>query len=99
MKLMKRTAFLITLFVWSGCTIAQAKWGTPQDAPRTPATSAKKQWGAAQEGDARAERCANLRRELKEARRAEREGGSTTTADQAALRRQQIAEARQKAGC
>ena len=94
-----RISLLIALVAFSGVTIAQAKWGTPQDAPHAPATSAKKPWGAAQEGDARAQRCASLRRELREARRAEREAVSTTSVDQAALRRQQIAEARQKAGC
>ena len=48
---------------------------------------------------AEAERCATVRRELRAARRAEREAGTTTSGNQAAMREQHVVEAMQKAGC
>jgi len=46
-----------------------------------------------------ADRCANFRSELRDARRAEREAITTTQSDQASLRRQRVLEQSQKAGC
>jgi hypothetical protein len=45
------------------------------------------------------ERCANFAAELRDARRAEREATTTTSSDQASLRRQRLLEQSQKAGC
>lgn len=45
------------------------------------------------------DRCANFAAELRDARRAEREATTTTSSDQASLRRQRVLEASQQAGC
>ena len=45
------------------------------------------------------DRCANFAAELRDARRAEREASTTTSSDQASLRRERLLEQSQRAGC
>lgn len=79
---------------------AQARFGSePRPAPSAAPTQGSRPFAAEPHRTPEAERCANFRRELRDARRAEREAGTTTSRDQASLRRQHIEQARQKAGC
>ena len=68
-------------------------------APASPSPSGGARFGASPYADPQAERCANLRREYRAARRREREAGTTTSSDQASLHRQDLLEQLQKAGC
>lgn len=70
-----------------------------QAAPASPPPSSGARFGATPYADPQAERCANLRKEYRAARRREREAGTTTSSDQASLHRQDLLEQIQKAGC
>lgn len=81
---------------------AQPRLGAAEESARRPARPSSqetKPFAASPRRSPEAERCANFRRELRDARRAEREAATTTSSDQASLRRQRLEEARQKAGC
>ena len=80
---------------------AQARFGTTQAPSRQapPASQETRPFAASPHRTVRSERCANFQRELETARNAEREARTTTSSDQASLRRQQIELAMQKAGC
>lgn len=70
----------------------------PQSTP--PPAQPQRPFAAEPKRSARsAERCDNFRRELRQARRQEREAITTGQGNQLSLRRQQIEEARQRAGC
>jgi hypothetical protein len=71
-----------------------------QSQPRTQqAQPTDKRWGAADTRSPEMQRCDNLRNQLEQVMRAEQRGGTTGTMNQLATRRQQIFEAKQKAGC
>ena len=86
---------------WASEAAAQPRWGTPDRPAMRQAAPAQESrpFAAPLQRSPQAERCANFRRELREARRAEREAGTTTGSNQASLRRQEIERARQEAGC
>jgi hypothetical protein len=83
--------------------LAQPRWGAEPErrhaAPPSPGPSSGARWGATPYADPQAERCANFRKELRDARRQERQAGTTTSSDQASLHRQDVLEQMQKAGC
>ena len=82
---------------------AQARWGSVPESPsRRPSPApadAGRPFAATPYRGADQERCANFRKELREARRRERQAGTTTGADQASMDRQRILETMHKAGC
>jgi hypothetical protein len=80
---------------------AQARFGTTQAPSRQapPASQETRPFAASPHRTVRSERCANFQRELRMAREQEREAVSTGDRDQSATRRQEIFEAKQKAGC
>jgi hypothetical protein len=80
---------------------AAQKWAPEQQtAPKTqPAPQQQKAPYAARRHDPQRERCDNFRRELRQVRQQERETTSTGARDHAGLRRQQILEQMERAGC
>ena len=81
--------------------VAQPRFAPPQGSaqPAQPAASDGRPFASSPYPTPEAERCANFQRELQAALNAEREARTTTSSDQASLRRQQIEEQIQKAGC
>jgi hypothetical protein len=84
--------------------LAQPRLGVAPEAGRHAAPAASPPQGGARLGvspyaDTQAERCANLRREMRSARRQEREASTTGSSDQASARRQDLLEQKQRAGC
>lgn len=99
-----RAFFLMLLVCVVSAAFAQPRLGAAPDSGRhsSPAASPAQggaRFGASPYGDAQAERCANLRREMRSARRQEREAGTTGSSDQASARRQDLLEQMQRAGC
>lgn len=87
----------------SATAFGQSRFGAEPErkpsASRPSSAASGVQRGAAPYRDAQAERCANFREELRDARRRERQAGTTTSSDQASLHRQDVLEQAQKAGC
>ena len=104
---LSRQAFLIGVLACAAAfdAGAQAKWGAhpaPSDPQPAQPPASQRRWGTpppAQRDPVLEERCSNLRRELEHARRLEQQGGTTGKMDQLSTQRQQLYEARQKAGC
>ena len=99
-----RQAFPLFLLFVSLAAPAQPRLGAAPDSGRHSAPAAAPAQGGARLGaspyaDTQAERCANLRREMRSARRHEREAGTTGSSDQASARRQGLLEQMQRAGC
>ena len=81
---------------------AAQKWAPEQQtAPKTQPLPQQQQKApyAARPHDPQRERCGNFRRELRQVRQQERETTSTGARDHAGLRRQQILEQMERAGC
>ena len=75
------------------------KWAAEQQtAPKSEPQQQKAPF-AAQRHDPQRERCQNFRRELRQVRQQERETTNTGARDHAGLRRQQILQQMQQAGC
>ena len=99
-----RALFLLLATSLASVALAQPRLGVAPEPGRhsAPAASPPKggaRLGASPTGDAQAERCANLRREMRSARRHEREASTTGSSDQASARRQDLLEQMQRAGC
>ena len=99
-----RQVFPLFLLCVPLTSIAQPRLGAAPEPGRPSAPAASPAQGGARFGaspyaDAQAERCANLRREMRSARRREREAGTTGSSDQASARRQELLEQMQRAGC
>lgn len=93
----------VILLAWGAAgALAQPRLGAAPEsgraaAPASPSSGGR--LGAIPFQDAQAERCANFRKELREARRRERQAGTTTSSDQASMQRQDLLLQMQKAGC
>jgi hypothetical protein len=96
-----RIVLLLALAAVTADVTAQARFGTTQGSPRQAPSSSQdtRPFAAAPNRTPLAERCANFQRELRAARAHEREALTTGDRDQAATHRQEIFEAKQKAGC
>jgi hypothetical protein len=92
---------IVGLSLATADAVAQARFGTTQAPSRQapPASQETRPFAASPYRSQRSERCANFQRELRLAREQEREAVSTGDRDQSATRRQEIFEAKQKAGC
>jgi hypothetical protein len=76
------------------------KWAAEQQtAPKSAPQQKKAPFAAAPSHDPQRERCANFRRELRLVRQQERETTNTGARDHAGLRRQQLLQQMQQAGC
>ena len=99
-----RVLFTVLMISLPPAALAQPRLGAAPDSGRHSAPAAAPAQGSARLGaspsaDAQAERCANLRRQMRSARRHEREAGTTGSSDQASARRQDLLEQMQRAGC
>ncbi len=99
-----RQVFPLFLLCVSSAALAQPRLGAAPEPGRASAPAASQAQGSARFGaspyaDTQAERCANLRREMRSARRQEREALTTGSSDQASARRQNLLEQMQRAGC
>lgn len=99
-----RDLLLLFLVFVPFTTMAQPRLGAAPEPGRHSAPAAAPAQGSARLGaspyaDTQAERCANLRRELRSARRHEREAGTTGSSDQASARHQDLLAQMQRAGC
>ena len=98
---MRLTAFLICAGLFINEAAAQ-KWAPEQSPGSKPPPAPQQQQKApfaARPHDPQRERCSNFRRELRQVRQQERETTSTGARDHAGLRRQQILEQMERAGC
>ena len=99
---MRRSAiFLLLTFLISGA-LAQPLGALREQRGTTappPEPSAKRPLAAEPVRAPAIERCQNMRREMRQIARREREARTTGEADQLALRRQQILEQSSRAGC
>jgi hypothetical protein len=85
----------------AGQAVAQPRFAAPPNSgqPAQPPAQDARPFASSPYPTLQAERCANFERELQAALNAEREARTTTSSDQASLRRQQIEDQMQKAGC
>lgn len=96
---------LVVALLAAGCVLpaaAQPRFGTVEESPRhapPPGSQPTRPFAATPYRSAEDERCANFRRQLRTARRVERDASTTTARNQAATHREQIFEQMQKAGC
>lgn len=106
MRPTSRPAFLALACLLAGQALAQAHLAPPRFAPApehaaplaAPPSSARP-LAPSPYSSAEAERCANLRRELRAARARERDATTTVSREQALTHRREIAGAKRKAGC
>ena len=101
---MKRSLLALLIAFIPAATLAQPRFGAVPDSgrhePTTPSSSTSgARFSAGPSGDVQAERCKNFRREMRSARRQEREAGTTGSSDQASARRQALLEQMQREGC
>ena len=99
-----KVLFMVAMISLAPAVLAQPRLGAAPEpgrhsAPAAPPAQGGARLGASRYADTQAERCANLRREMRSARRREREAGTTGSSDQASARRQDLLEQMQRAGC
>ena len=95
---MRGSANLVLLAFVSGVALAQPL-GALREQSGTTAPTGKAPLAAQPAREPAVERCQNMRREMRQIARREREARTTGEADQLALRRQQILEQSSRAGC
>lgn len=100
---MIRTLLVLCIVGIPAAAFAQPRLGASPEGSRPSAPASSPAQGGARLGvgpaDTQAERCANLRREVRSARRQERDAGTTGSSDQASARRQALLAQLQRAGC
>jgi|SRR5947207_1015812 len=99
---MRRSAILFLLAFVTGAAFAQPLGSVREQRGTTAPPSApteKRPLAAEPVREPARERCQNMRREMRQIARREREARTTGEADQLALRRQQILEQSSRAGC
>ena|SRR5437763_14428856 len=99
---MRRSLPFILLAFAAGAALAQPLGAVREQRGTTappPEPSAKRPFAAQPAREPAVERCQNMRREMRQIARREREARTTGEADQLALRRQQILEQSSRAGC
>ena len=98
---MRRSSILLLAFL-TGSAFAQPLGSVREQRGTTappPEVTAKRPLAAQPVREPAVERCQNMRREMRQIARREREARTTGEADQLALRRQQILEQSSRAGC
>ena len=100
---MRRSAIFLLLTFVTSAALAQPLGALREQrgttAPPSAPTTAKRPLAAEPTREPALERCQNMRREMRQIARREREARTTGEADQLALRRQQIMEQSSRAGC
>jgi hypothetical protein len=95
---MRRSAIFLLLAFATSAALAQPL-GALREQRGTTAPTGKAPLAAQPAREPAVERCQNMRREMRQIARREREARTTGEADQLALRRQQILEQSSRAGC
>ena len=99
---MRRSLTFVLLAFAASAALAQPLGAVREQRGTTappPEPGAKRPLGAEPVRGPAVERCQNMRREMRQMARREREARTTGEADQLALRRQQIMEQSSRAGC